>query len=204
MIRQSELNARLAPRASEVCYRASITGEYLPGYMSCGVFGSQIVFAGGEKSHIIMAECWDRRFRPDASRAIYGFETRDPNPTIKPGGRERMFGKLLGEGILEPLLVEVSGKLYVLSGIKPPYFQVFDPNSKKWSTLPAPSTLESFESYGIFSCAVMDNFILLFSDSFMVYGFDTTKEEDPEWIEVGYSFCRFFSSLRRKSFGFAR
>ncbi|CAL9007336.1 unnamed protein product [Prunus brigantina] len=177
---------------SELCYRASLTGEYLPGYMGCGVFGSQIVFGGGEKSHVsTVAESCHRRFGPDASRAIYGFETRDPNPTIKLRGRERMFGKLLGEGIPTPLLIEVSGKLYALSGEtiscdkKPPYFQVFDPNSKKWSPLPAPSILEPGGSYGDFSCAIVDSFILLSTRTSMVYGFDTSEEEHPKWIEVG-------------------
>ncbi|CAB4300438.1 unnamed protein product [Prunus armeniaca] len=176
---------------SELRYRASLTGEYLPGYMGCGVFGSQIVFGGGVKSRLsTVAECTHIRFGPDASRAIYGFETRDPNPTIKLRGRERMFGKLLGE-VPTPLLMEVSGKLYALSGEtilcdkKPPYFQVFDPNSKKWSPLPAPSILEPGGSYGDFSCAVVDSFILLSTRTSMVYGFDTSEEEHPKWIEVG-------------------
>ncbi|ONI23222.1 hypothetical protein PRUPE_2G176100 [Prunus persica] len=176
---------------SELRYRASLTGEYLPFYMGCGVFGSQIVFGGGAKSRLsTVAERSDRRFGPDASRAIYGFETRDPNPTIKLRGRERMFGKLLGE-VPKPLLMEVSGKLYALSGEtilckkKPPYFQVFNPNSKKWSPLPAPSILEPGGSYGDFSCAIVDSFILLSTRTSMVYGFDTSEEEHPKWIEVG-------------------
>ncbi|CAL8123205.1 unnamed protein product [Prunus armeniaca] len=153
---------------SELRYRASLTGEYLPGYMGCGVFGSQIVFGGGAKSRLsTVAECTHMRFGPDASRAIYGFETRDPNPTIKLRGRERMFGKLLGE-VPTPLLMEV-----------------FDPNSKKWSPLPAPSILEPGGSYGDFSCAVVDSFILLSTRTSMVYGFDTSEEEHPKWIEVG-------------------
>ncbi|KAI5345689.1 hypothetical protein L3X38_013566 [Prunus dulcis] len=153
---------------SELRYRASLTGEYLPGYMGCDVFGSQIVFGGGAKSRLsTVAERSDRRFGPDASRAIYGFETRDPNPTIKLRGRERMFGKLLGE-VPKPLLMEV-----------------FNPNSKKWSPLPAPSILEPGGSYGDFSCAIVDSFILLSTGTSMVYGFDTSEEEHPKWIEVG-------------------
>ncbi|PQQ17314.1 uncharacterized protein Pyn_08782 [Prunus yedoensis var. nudiflora] len=151
MIHRPEPNARLAPRAIvNYAIRASLTGEFLPAEMGCGVFGSQIVFAGGFKSHItklVGPHKW--RFGPDASRATYGFETRDPNPTIEMSGRERMFGKMFGKGICDPLLVEVSGKLYALArqtdfflDSTPSYFQVFDPNFKKWSPLPAPPILE--------------------------------------------------------------
>ncbi|CAL9007222.1 unnamed protein product, partial [Prunus brigantina] len=135
---------------SELCYRASLTGEFLPTNMGCGVFGSQIVFAGGLKFNSTTDPGplkW--RYGPDTSSAIYGFETRDPNPTIKMSGRESMFGEMFGRGICDPLLVEVSGKLYALarqtelfSVSTPTYFQVFDPNFKKWSPLPAPPILE--------------------------------------------------------------
>ncbi|XP_021833329.1 uncharacterized protein LOC110773126 [Prunus avium] len=176
---------------SELCHRASLTGEFLPAEMGCGVFGSQIVFAGGFKSHItklVGPHKW--RFGPDASRATYGFETRDPNPTIEMSGRERMFGKMFGKGICDPLLVEVSGKLYALArqtdfflDSTPSYFQVFDPNFKKWSPLPAPPILEKGRIMRP-SFAIMGNFILMSTPSIpVVHGFDT--ENDAGWIEIG-------------------
>ncbi|PQM38774.1 uncharacterized protein Pyn_34459 [Prunus yedoensis var. nudiflora] len=176
---------------SELCCRASLTGEFPLADMGCGAFGSQIVIAGGLKSHITtVAGPRNRRFGPDASRDIYAFETRDPNPTIKMSGRERMFGKMFGEGICEPLLVEVSGKLYALTRrtaffrvSTPTYFQVFDPNFKKWSPLPAPPILEK-GNIPRSSFAIIGNFILMSTpDIPMVYGFDT--ENDAGWIEIG-------------------
>ncbi|BBN70467.1 hypothetical protein Prudu_1482S000200 [Prunus dulcis] len=153
---------------SDLCYRASLTGEFLPAVMGCGVFGSQIVFAGGLKFNITTVDGpLKRRFGPDASSAVYGFETRDPNPTIKMSGRDRMFGEMFGEGICHPLLVEVSGKLYALARkeeyfnvSEPTYFQVFDPNFKKWSPLPAPPILEKGHISSS-SLAIMGNFILM-------------------------------------------
>ncbi|KAI5345646.1 hypothetical protein L3X38_013523 [Prunus dulcis] len=176
---------------SDLCYRASLTGEFLPAVMGCGVFGSQIVFAGGLKFNITTVDGpLKRRFGPDASSAVYGFETRDPNPTIKMSGRDRMFGEMFGEGICHPLLVEVSGKLYALarkeeffSVSEPTYFQVFDPNFKKWSPLPAPPILEKGHISSS-SLAIMGNFILMSTPNIpMVYGFDT--ENDAGWIEIG-------------------
>ncbi|CAL8123070.1 unnamed protein product [Prunus armeniaca] len=176
---------------SELCYRASLTGEFLPVDMGCGVFGSQIVFAGGLKFNITtVPDPLKWRFGPDSSSAVYGFETRDPNPTIKMSGRERMFGEMFGKGICDPLLVEVSGKLYALAReteffrvSTPTYFQVFDPNFKKWSPLPAPPILEKGDITDS-SFAIMGNFILMSTPNIpVVYGFDT--ENDAGWIEIG-------------------
>ncbi|CAL9007217.1 unnamed protein product [Prunus brigantina] len=176
---------------SELCYRASLTGEFLPTNMGCGVFGSQIVFAGGLKFNSTTDPGplkW--RFGPETSSAIYGFETRDPNPTIKMSGRESMFGEMFGKGNCDPLLVEVSGNLYALarqtelfSVSTPTYFQVFDPNFKKWSPLPAPPILEKGHIPRS-SFAIMGNFILMSTPNIpVVYGFDT--ENDAGWIEIG-------------------
>ncbi|BBN68056.1 hypothetical protein Prudu_264S000200 [Prunus dulcis] len=161
---------------SDLCYRASLTGEFLPAVMGCGVFGSQIVFAGGLKFNITTVDGpLKRRFGPDASSAVYGFETRDPNPTIKMSGRDRMFGEMFGKGSVIPCWWRFRGN----SMLSP----VFDPNFKKWSPLPAPPILEKGHISSS-SLAIMGNFILMSTPNIpMVYGFDT--ENDAGWIEIG-------------------
>ncbi|KAM1173120.1 hypothetical protein ACFX19_026445 [Malus domestica] len=100
---------------------ASIRDENLCYSPGCGVFGSQIIFAGG-------LEPGERRRGPSrtASKKIYVFETDssvDSNPSIKPlseSSRRIIPGEFIGNKT-QPFMVEFNGDdgkkdLYALSG----------------------------------------------------------------------------------------
>lgn len=90
----------------------------------------------------------DRSERPKGPNESYVLET-DPSVEPKPrfiGTRREcqpQYAVLEFKGVKpNPLLVEIKGKLYAPSGIdfswKYPAFEVFDPETKVWTTLPTP------------------------------------------------------------------
>jgi hypothetical protein len=141
--------------------------------MGFGVFGSQLVLAGGGKSGGCLR----------GTTRVYVLETdssvgdgtlkfiKGPNPRV--GGDKRKRPKPhyvlpeLQAGKCVPLLVGIKGKLYALNTLPTdhsdfPIFEVYDPETKLWTALPDPpfDTL-STECSGFFSCAVVGTKILV-------------------------------------------
>lgn len=163
----------------------SIYNEHVPRGMSCGVFGSQILFAGGTN------------FRPsgqEISKKIYVFETDptvDPNPSLK----EFEPGFLESKG--EPFLVELEGNLYALSGIYEgsPTFEVFSKRSRFWFPKHDPPFFEGYFCCGgchtYLSIAVAGTKILVSCPKNpKVFCFDVAKHRYlGEWTILSGSDC---------------
>ncbi|XP_004287096.1 PREDICTED: uncharacterized protein LOC101303058 [Fragaria vesca subsp. vesca] len=103
----------------QVGYKAG--DDELPGFVGCGVLGSQIVFAGGIKPIFVSHP------NPTWHRDVYVFETEpDKQP---PSVIRKMDAKLLQAKYL-PTMMEVGGKLYALSYkpiSDPPSFELLAP-----------------------------------------------------------------------------
>lgn len=95
--------------------------------LGCGVFGSRIVFAGGEVG----------KKEPNK---LYFFETnprKDPNPEIK------IIESGLRSGKIEPFVLRMDDrKLYILgrvpTGESGPNFEAFDTITRQWDAMPEP------------------------------------------------------------------
>ncbi|KAL6144934.1 hypothetical protein ACLB2K_055624 [Fragaria x ananassa] len=114
-----------------------LEGEDVPINMGIGVFGSRIVLVGGRRVHPTRTYVLetDQSVEPNprfiSSRCI---SSRKPNrpPYVIPGLKGKKFCPWLGE---------IDGKLYALSGRESgedgPAFNVFDPKTKAWTSLPS-------------------------------------------------------------------
>ncbi|CAN6699964.1 unnamed protein product [Malus baccata var. baccata] len=175
---------------------ASIHDENLCYSPGCGVFGSQIIFAGG-------LEPGERRRGPSrtASKKIYVFETDssvDSNPSIKPlseSSRRIIPGEFIGNKT-QPFMVEFNGDdgkkdLYALSGYPfplcfPPTFEVLYGTSKEWVTLPDVPFF--YRRCPYFSYAVVGTKILVSSLETPVSCFDVAEKETKRqhWRELSF------------------
>ncbi|PQQ18405.1 hypothetical protein Pyn_23499 [Prunus yedoensis var. nudiflora] len=126
---------------------ASVEGKDVPYLMGCGLLGSQILLAGGLEPRDPKQKT-GLRYGPSGSKQIYLFETDDDGKrkekVVYNHGHSHShsgeFGGIikgdccygeLHQGKPEPLVVEVGGKLYVLSGgprcfSKSPVFKEFN------------------------------------------------------------------------------
>jgi hypothetical protein len=111
--------------------------------MGFGIFGSRIVLAGGSE-------------KPEGPNESYVLET-DPSVEPKPrfiGTRSRECQPHYAipefKGVKpDPLLVEIKGKLYALAGIYfSRAFEVFDPETKIWTTYSSGSSNWSWHPHG--------------------------------------------------------
>lgn len=156
-------------------YRA---GEELPANGGCGVLGSKIVFASGLKRNLNRnSRSTGPPYGPDSSTEAYVFDTNDPKHEII-----RMDGTL-HQGKHVPLVVEVAGKLYALSG-KPfgrsfNSFEVFDPTEGSWSLLP-----EFPKSGYVFSYAIAGTKFFVSNEKMPVCCFDVADPNQQEWRAV--------------------
>ncbi|KAM5547769.1 hypothetical protein ABKV19_001971 [Rosa sericea] len=164
----------------QVAYAA---GDHLPASIGGGVFGSQIIFAGGVKPSFPIISL----LRSDLvwHRDVYAFET-DPNKQQpQPHDITRMDATLL-QAKFYPLIVELGGKLYALSGLRvsdPPSFEVFDPNVGKWAALPEPPFFQIGSRYwedAEFSYAITGTKIFASHEKCPVFCFDVAHP-DREW-----------------------
>ncbi|PRQ32200.1 putative galactose oxidase/kelch, beta-propeller, galactose oxidase, beta-propeller [Rosa chinensis] len=120
-----------SPRQLQLVTRFS--GEGLPRYVGCGLWGSKILLGGGAKPAYL--HCPSRGqpasgcFIHHEVRKIYCFETTEETQVPMP------LPKKMLKGNIQPLLVEVNGKLYAL-GKSLPSFEMFDGND--WSELAPP------------------------------------------------------------------
>ena len=148
----------------------------LPTDMGFGIFGSRIVLAGGSE-------------RPEGPNESYVLET-DPSVEPKPrfiGTRREsqpQYVILEFKGVKpDPLLVDIKGKLYALAGIdfswEYPAFEVFDPETKAWTTLPTPPKwMTECESWILRFCYAAVGTKILVTPSFgKTYCFDVANPE---------------------------
>ncbi|KAH0971632.1 hypothetical protein GBA52_023788 [Prunus armeniaca] len=183
---------------------AFIEGDDVPYLMGCGLFGSQILLAGGQKppGPEMSIGC---RYGPYGSTQIYLFETDDDDekrkekvynhgnrfgssPPFTPPSHDHIhsggiikgnccYGKL-HQVKAEPLVVEVGGKLFVLSGgllasSESPIFEEFNPCEGSWTTLPDPPDMWRYTSeFHYFSCAIVGTKIMVSTPISPVFCFD--------------------------------
>lgn len=164
---------------------ASTSGCHLAGLPSCGVLGSQILFASGRQDGL---RKWLESELPN-SMDIHVFDVKSDDPmnydNIKP------FTKFFKGMKPEPVLVELQGKLYALAGFPTPkylnsgpFFEVFDPGENEWSPLPDPppytlyAPLPDIElSYDNYSYAIAGTNILVWGgNSPGVFRFDVAAD----------------------------
>ncbi|KAL6224007.1 hypothetical protein ACLB2K_002864 [Fragaria x ananassa] len=138
-----------APSSFRSCYHLPLrqvgyeAGSHLPGSFGCGVWGSQIVFTGGVKPSSRYG-LGSIRADPVWHTNVYAFETQAKTSEIR-----KLDANLQGAK-LDPLTVELGGKLYALSYWlvgDPPSFEVFDPEIGKWEGLPQPQFFQVGSPY---------------------------------------------------------
>ena len=173
-----------------MAYKAGVD---LPGSVSCGVLGSQILFAGGLKPSVPGGIGAVTSKEAVWNRSVYAFET-------DPSKRERdddiitkMDASLLGAKSY-PFMVELGGKLYALSCRRmadPPEFEVFDPKVGSWLALPQPPFFD-FNSphciYAPFAYAIAGTKMFVSHDKCPVFCFDVAHP-NGEWRLVP-TMCR--------------
>ncbi|CAB4287188.1 unnamed protein product [Prunus armeniaca] len=192
---------------------AFIEGDDVPYLMGCGLFGSQILLAGGQKppGPEMSIGC---RYGPYGSTQIYLFETDDDDekrkekvynhgnrfgssPPFTPPSHDHIhsggiikgnccYGKL-HQVKAEPLVVEVGGKLFVLSGgllasSESPIFEEFNPCEGSWTTLPDPPDMWRYTSeFHYFSCAIVGTKIMVSTPISPVFCFDVAGPNPRQW-----------------------
>lgn len=139
----SKVITQAAPEKSYLRQVEVWYGDDLPVHMGFGVFGSEIVLAGGYKAKHNVEE---HEFVPDLCKEVYVCET---DPSVNPNARIKPSRNLV-QGKAQPLLWELEGKLYALAGFpcgsnhdmsyfhSSPCFEVLDPTVGTWSPLPDP------------------------------------------------------------------
>ncbi|KAL6129627.1 hypothetical protein ACLB2K_072977 [Fragaria x ananassa] len=177
---------------------AKISGDGIPRYMGCGVWGSKILLGGGAKPMYMHCPMNGQPvfglLQHHEVRKFYCFETGNGN------GNDMMVEppKML-KGSIQPLLVEVDTKLYAL-GKAFSTFEMFDGHN--WHELPTPPHA-TFFSYPFTKShpdwkndtyyAVAGTNILV-SDGRSSFRFDTT-DPDQSWRrllnESGFDYDRF-------------
>ncbi|KAM5547712.1 hypothetical protein ABKV19_001935 [Rosa sericea] len=170
------------PRLRQVAYEA---GSHLPGSVGCGVWGSQIVFTGGVTPS---SPYGFRTIGPDSvwHTNVYAFETHT--------NEIRKLDANLQGGKMDPLMVELAGKLYALSYRlvgHPPSFEVFDPKIGKWEGLPQPPFFQvgsPYYEHGNFSYAIAGTKMFASHEKCPVFCFDVAHP-DREWRLVP-TMCR--------------
>jgi hypothetical protein len=181
---------------------AQISGDNLPRYMGCGVFESRILLGGGAKPgylhfpvprNPVTGFAWHRPVRkiyslvPDSDPDVPGTGTGTGGT-----GKKMMIpiqDKKMLKGNIQPLLVELGGKLYALGKSLPrASFEMFDPSENKWSSLADPphgfvtcypftTSNPSFVSDTYFAIAGTN---ILVSDNFSTYRFNTA-DPNQDW-----------------------
>lgn len=155
----------------------------LPSRPGCGVFGSKIVFGGGQ----YLPEA--RLCAPpiEVSKEIFEFETDASEPKIKRSENEFLSGKCQ-----TMLMTLADGKLYALSSPQVQYvdhreeympaFEVFDATKKIWLPLPQPpferlATKRLATKFWNFDLcyATFENTILLSTPNACMYRFDAAN-----------------------------
>lgn len=84
--------------SSELHYLVSMASEDLPGFMGCGVFRSQILFAGGVKpctpppswSFLTYPNSFYQRFGPALYEQLHGYDTNQTNTILEVRARDEM------------------------------------------------------------------------------------------------------------------
>ena len=173
----------------QVAYKA---GSHLPGSVGCGVWGSQIVFTGGVTPSSRRGIC-SMNANSVWHTNVYAFETHTDSKEI----RKQLDVNLQGAK-LDPLTVELCGKLYALSywrvgDIDAPSFEVFDPEIGKWEGLPHPPFFQYGSPYyerGNFSYVTAGTKIFACHDRRRcpVFCFDAAHP-NREWRQVS-TMCR--------------
>ncbi|PQQ06122.1 hypothetical protein Pyn_40599 [Prunus yedoensis var. nudiflora] len=186
---------------------ASVEGEDVPYLMGCGLLGSQILLAGGLEPRDPKQKT-GFRYGPSGSKQIYLFETDDDGKIkeelVYNHGRshshshtpsdEGEFGGIikgdccygeLHQGKPEPLVVEVGGKLYVLSGgprcfSKSPVFEEF--NLGTWTTLPDPPYIRPCpRAFRYFSYAIVGTKIMVSTPITPAFCFNVAAPNPRQW-----------------------
>ncbi|KAK9929985.1 hypothetical protein M0R45_027047 [Rubus argutus] len=132
----------------QVAYKAGVD---LPGSVSCGVLGSQILFAGGLKPSVPGGIGAVTSKEAVWHRGVYGFET-DPNKREQDDDIITKMDASLLAAKFYPLTVELGGKLYTISRKRvgdPSQFEVFDPKVGRWLALPQPPFFQVNSRYCI-------------------------------------------------------
>ena len=150
-IKLSRLFSSEINQLDEVAYEF---GQHLPIFAGCGVFGSEIIFAGGSRVReygSLERDCSKDLYAFDTDNRYHSPEAKKPKTDVDHVKNPKPFKKMAAsfrQGKHRPLLVELGGKLYSLSG-KPiyepaptnPAFEVFDAVEGTWSPLAEPPFL---------------------------------------------------------------
>lgn len=170
----------------DVRHVVSIERDTPPRFMGCGLLGSRIVFAGG-----------GTKDGNNDGGLVLALDTEDPDSKLE--GLPRMKGRKP-----RPLLWEVKGKLYALTGgcrgagaveqwetFRPqaPGFECFNPQLNSWSPMPQPPFFDPKDPfYPVhFSYAIVSTTLLMTiaCSNYGILGFDVEKDcFDHQWRQV--------------------
>ncbi|XP_008241413.2 PREDICTED: uncharacterized protein LOC103339835 [Prunus mume] len=183
---------------------ASVEGKDVPYDMGCCLFGSQILLAGGRKPEDPEQDDTSL-YELDAGTQIYLFEADDNEKTkAKVYNHGNRFGSFpppqshshgggiikgdccygeLHQGKPQPLVVEVAGKLFVLSSgpvdFPSPAFEEFNSNKGIWTTLPDPPPYTG--DCRDFSYAIVGTKIMVSTPISSVFCFDADAPNPGQW-----------------------
>ncbi|CAB4317555.1 unnamed protein product [Prunus armeniaca] len=185
---------------------ASVEGKDVPYDTGCCLFGSQILLAGGRKPEDLEQDDTSL-YELDAGTQIYLFEADDNEKTkAKVYNHGNRFGSFppphshshshgggiikggccygeLHQGKPQPLVVEVAGKLFVLSSgpvdFPSPAFEEFNSNKGIWTTLPDPPPYTG--DCRDFSYAIVGTKIMVSTPISSVFCFDADAPNPGQW-----------------------